>query len=175
MTEHTLCHEGNVKVIQIDNTTIWAGGSLKGCHTIPGALHIALGEPSLDAFSALNWTPTPPLGERYLLVNWPDMYIPRLTYHDWLTLVQLIRAEENVLLYCQGGHGRTGTALSILCSLMGFTGWERCPVTRIRNLYCKFAVETSLQLHYIKHITREEVSPKVAAEMWINHKAFYKL
>lgn len=50
---------------------------------------------------------------------------------------------------CIGGHGRTGTLLAALYSVI--TG-EKDAITKIRSIYCKKAVESSTQVDFlIKH------------------------
>lgn len=97
-----------------------------------------------------------------LLVDWPDFGIPRWTKEDWLALVEdLKKLSETGLvgLCCVGGHGRTGTALSIF---YGLCGAEGDPVEWVRKNYCEKVVESAAQIEYIQQITGAEVKAKPA-------------
>jgi hypothetical protein len=55
-------------------------------------------------------------------LDWPDRGTPRLSREWWEELADnLSKIKGKVGLCCAGGHGRTGTAAVILCSLLGFT------------------------------------------------------
>lgn len=91
-----------------------------------------------------------------LAIDWPDFDVPYLDPSWWKTLVEfLFDFEGDVVFFCQGGHGRTGTALTILATLSGNvdpSGIE-CPIYWLRERYCDHAVETYSQLDYIEKVT----------------------
>lgn len=97
---------------------------------------------------------------RVIEINWLDGGEPGLTEKNWRDLLRdlekmRLKAGKNVLnilVCCQGGHGRTGTALSILAALTGVAAMD--PVKFIREKYCPKAVETISQCAYIKKITK---------------------
>lgn len=87
-------------------------------------------------------------------IKWPDYGIVRFNRAWWDRLLQIIGACDGaVLLYCYGGHGRSGTAAAILCSLAGLIPEGQDPVAWLRNKYCHQAVESDSQLDYIEEIT----------------------
>lgn len=97
---------------------------------------------------------------RYTVVKieWRDYGTPLIDADFWIALVEdLLEAsadkEIDVLVMCQGGHGRTGTALAILAVLLGHVPVGACPVEWVRENYCDEAVESNSQLNYIEAIT----------------------
>jgi hypothetical protein len=80
-------------------------------------------------------------------IDWPDYGIPALGKVIWDEIYQLIqRTPGKIAVYCEGGHGRTGTFLSIIAHRFGY----REPVKHIRQVYCRKAVESLAQINYIK-------------------------
>jgi len=78
----------------------------------------------------------------------------------WKSLVNAIKGlseEGDIGIYCYGGHGRTGTALSILASLSGNVPEKEDAVDWVRRNYCPEAVESWVQIDYIKQVTGKEV------------------
>lgn len=91
------------------------------------------------------YEPTPEM-----IVDWPDFGIPTMDRRWWLRLnAALAKIDGDVILHCQGGHGRTGTAASILAAMNGWAGTDRCPVEWLRSVYCDKAVECKEQIDYI--------------------------
>lgn len=91
-------------------------------------------------------------------LKWPDFGIVPCTYAWWSNLVGLIsKVDGAVLLYCWGGHGRTGTAAAIIASIAGLVPDGDDPVEWIRKVYCEKAVESVSQLDYIEKITGRKV------------------
>lgn len=91
-------------------------------------------------------------------IDWPDGSHPKLPETFWKDLISVIREEKKkVVISCVGGHGRTGTVLSILSVLMGVVKKTEDPVKFIRENYCKEAVETITQINYIKEVTKCDV------------------
>ena len=95
----------------------------------------------------------------YIRIPWQDGSIPALPRKFWEDLLREIRRlKKDVLISCQGGHGRTGVALSILYGLI--TG-SKTPIGDIRGLYCREAVETHSQVDYVNNILGTDESPKI--------------
>lgn len=100
-------------------------------------------------------TPPPPTID----IDWPDFSVPLLTRKWWYGLIKTIntlgetKEDFKVGAYCSGGHGRTGTALSILVALSGAIKEDEDPVEVIRKIYCDDAVESTAQITYIERIT----------------------
>lgn len=99
--------------------------------------------------------------EQAIKIDWTDGGHPNLSKKFWEDLVKVIRTEKKrVVVSCQGGHGRTGTVLSILSVLMGAVKKEEDPVKFIREKYCQEAVETKTQCDYIENITGCKIAEK---------------
>lgn len=113
-------------------------GSIKQTHDIP--------IPELSEFS--DWS----CPYKEIRLDWPDYGIVYLPRSFWEKLTKyLVDNGYKMLVFCQGGHGRTGTAIACLMVVgLGFTTAEA--VTWVRNHYCKEAIETQGQINYIKQI-----------------------
>ena len=94
-----------------------------------------------------------------LVIEWPDGKVPDVTRKEWLRLIQDLRLfNGNVLVHCVGGHGRTGTCLTILGKLSGALDIVD-PIKWVRENYCTKTVETQCQIEYLKkdmHIKTSE-------------------
>lgn len=67
-------------------------------------------------------------------------------------LYVLMKAGEKVVVFCQGGHGRTGMVAAILCHLLNPKAVGPDPINWVRERYCKKAVETESQVRYVHKI-----------------------
>lgn len=94
-----------------------------------------------------------PLSHRQIVLDWPDFGTPGLPLQFWRDLLRVIKRHRRTVLFCMGGHGRTGTAISILTMLAA-----RIPgadaIEHIRLDYCRSAVETKQQVEYVKRLGR---------------------
>lgn len=94
----------------------------------------------------------------HVTLDWPDGGTPPLASEWWAELVTAIATiDGKVMVHCQGGHGRTGTALAILFTLAGQVPKRQCPVGWLRKRYCVEAVENDEQADYIEAITNRRV------------------
>jgi len=91
------------------------------------------------------------------IIDWPDMGAPPLPFQFWKDLLQEFRSRGKsgkpfkVLIFCVGGHGRTGTALTALYMIQnkGKIGAIDA-MTSVRESYCSHAVESESQKTYLK-------------------------
>jgi hypothetical protein len=98
---------------------------------------------------------------REIVLDWPDMGIVELPRAFWVKLVeQLTVTNASMLVFCVGGHGRTGTAIASLMVACGWTSSDA--IGWVRAHYCGRAIETDEQEQYIRWIAGEvtEASPK---------------
>lgn len=93
----------------------------------------------------------------------PDMQIPKFDVKYWDLLVEdvqnLLLRSVDVLAMCQGGHGRTGIAIAILCYKIAphVTGDD--PIGWAREAYCPKIVETEEQIQYIYDVLELGTAP----------------
>lgn len=98
----------------------------------------------------------------------PDRYAPAYTAAMWQAFVNDIklRAESlgrdyDVLVACVGGHGRTGLALCCIGIELGVLDPVQDPIKKLRDHYCKEAVESNEQFVYLESeygvVTEEKV------------------
>lgn len=84
-------------------------------------------------------------------INWPDMSYPQLQVEFWGDLIKyLTKTKGKLLIFCIGGHGRTGTALAALMIAWGYD--TRAAVKWIRKNYCTSAIETTSQEDYLRRV-----------------------
>jgi hypothetical protein len=84
-----------------------------------------------------------------LLVDWPDMGVPKLNYLrtavDWTKWY--LKQGGKVEVACIGGHGRTGTFLAVLLREYGFSAHDAVEV--VRKAVCSNCIETQKQIDLI--------------------------
>lgn len=96
-------------------------------------------------------------------IEWPDFEAPDMDNTWWEEVaagILKLPAGSNIVVYCLGGHGRTGTALSILAILMEAVPPKEDAVLWLRDKYCQKIVESSAQLTYIEDMTGTKVKAK---------------
>lgn len=77
--------------------------------------------------------------------------VPEAHWETWIKSLEIVRSTveggQRVLVFCAGGHGRTGLFLASLLALM--EPGVNDPVREIRRRYCEKAVETMDQYHQV--------------------------
>ena len=169
------CHVGPVPVIDMDGVILWAGSigevsdndwSLR--IRLVGASDYGWEDDKVTANAAAKAIlPMDKLSRSegpMLDVQWRDYSAPNLDREWWDVLVSALFAlpkGSEVAINCIGGHGRTGTALSILAALTGVVKDGEDPVAWVRTHYCKEAVESETQLRYIEEVIGYEIPSRV--------------
>lgn len=162
------CHEDATKVFCLGSAEIWAGSRTEilsrwGWAVLISALTtieapkcpVAVNADGKKFFPDGLWNYKPP---PILSMSWADMGIPALEKSWWKLLAKTLAEKDGkVGIYCQGGHGRTGTALAILGSLGGVIPAEVDPVEWVRGHYCEKACESDEQMDYVERITGRTV------------------
>ena len=165
-TQYSLAcvHQGPRLAFKLDGTKIWAGprslallhtwGLVVSCGTAfysntadlaPVSANIAAQE--LLPAPLYEFKPPP-----MLTLAWTDAGVPALPASYWAKLLTFLREfHQDVYFCCDGGHGRTGTALSVLYGLACKKRID--PVAAVRKLYCDEAVETTVQVNYVEDVT----------------------
>lgn len=166
------CHMGNTLAFAADGVTVFGGGWSKWAD--PSAVNITFELRTYNSISdgwkmPTGWTSA----ARVPLIipmpikdgDAPEMVGPTFWYALWDDLKAEAKQEHgNVLVMCQGGHGRTGTVLTCLALAAGLW-WDGDPVLELRKQYCDQAVETKDQLDYIERTfgVKTEVKPRWVA------------
>lgn len=177
------CHTGPVQVFRTGDATVWAGSRDEILYARKNwSLFICCAGEALAPTMPLVSSPgaadlVKPIAERvpWITINWPDGGAPwRVPKASWLELAMSLKMkiEGNVGIYCMAGHGRTGTATSILASLCGAVPEDRDPVAWLRKQYCHNAVESDDQVEYIEHVTGRKVT---AVGSWMSDWGDYFL
>jgi len=96
-----------------------------------------------------------------IVLDWPDMKVIPVGRKFWSDFFSLIKKakKKNVVVFCVGGHGRTGTCVaSFMTVMLKIHGGQA--IRTIREGYCREAVETKVQEDYVRALTL----PTVKAE-----------
>ena len=166
------CHEGNILIFNAENISVYGGGKTRGLKIWEDAFFIDMGDVVDEKYVQFAGCFYP---ELYIIklvkVACKDFGSPSVGTIFWTRLVDILKRESadrklNVVCCCQGGHGRTGVALTILASLLEVVPVKDCPVKWVRDRYCKYAVESINQIEYIKDVTGREVKEKEAESKW---------
>lgn len=162
------CHQGPRKALEIGESVIWAGSEHEVWRKRDWDLVISLCRGFSDRADVLV---TNKLGDDLLpeclkkipevprlTVDWSDREAGPVTKRFWDDLVMFLKSKPlKVGLHCQGGHGRTGTALAILAAKGTKLSKKKDPLAYIRDRYCDKAGETNSQLDYIEEMTGYKV------------------
>jgi hypothetical protein len=148
-----------------DGWEVWAGARYD-CYEYLGHFDVLL---NLSGELALAGHQIPLAGlERWsrrtspteVVLDWPDMGVVDLPVAFWKELIGYLAANKTrLLVFCVGGHGRTGTALACLMVASGWSSQEA--IEWIRTNYCASAIESKKQEAYIRAI--EEGSSQAAS------------
>lgn len=100
-------------------------------------------------------------------VLWDDFGTPDVRGDWWRFLVKdLKKINGDVAIYCTGGHGRTGTALSIIAGLTFVSKGD--PVAWVRKRYCDHCVESFAQINYIQEVLGRSIKSEPHGWGWAN-------
>jgi protein-tyrosine phosphatase len=99
----------------------------------------------------------PPL-EDCVVIDWPDGSTPPVSPEFWKAFHEMcVKRETDPLIYCIGGHGRTGTALaSIILTCSDKLNSPEGVIHLIKETYCKKAIETYKQIKYLYALMDKE-------------------
>jgi hypothetical protein len=91
-----------------------------------------------------------------IVIDWPDMGAPPFKRGFMKALFEEAKKQGfvDVLAFCIGGHGRTGTFYAALfIELLGYTYKEA--VKRIHKEYCEFAIESKEQEEWLQVLAKQ--------------------
>lgn len=87
---------------------------------------------------------------------------------DWASFLQEVvdelRNGRRIIAFCVGSHGRTGTFLSSLVSLVEDRAVTPDPIEAVRARHCRKAVESRAQAEAVFALRGEGLSPRYATE-----------
>jgi hypothetical protein len=139
----------------------------------PGRVHIG----GVDPFDTLNQYLANDAIPPVVKLDWRDYGVPPVgvDIYFWKRFLSML-PKGNIVVCCQGGHGRTGTCLAALAVASGMTANDAIALVReqhckkaiagmtandaialVREQHCKKAIETDSQLAYIKSLGDQAV------------------
>lgn len=99
--------------------------------------------------------------EKYteICLDWPDRGTVTLPKQWWTDLLNHLKQNKlRMLVFCVGGHGRTGTAIcSLLITAFGWEPKEAC--SWIWENYCEEAIESNAQIQYCYNLVGQTYIP----------------
>lgn len=150
----TCIHKGQDSIMQVHGCNIFASSSFYGDEE--GAefgLVLNCANTGLTAMTVppkmrhllKYYQPT----NRVIKVPWKDFGGPPVTFEFWPALVQELTGVPDLLVFCIGGHGRTGTALAAIWIAANpkISGVEA--INLVRKVYCVDAIEAVEQVDYL--------------------------
>jgi len=164
------CHSGNITLIKSNKTggELQFGGisrgmytidraviDLTGTHSVQSAGEVkAMNEAADEMFAGALSNSSHPQQYPWLRLPIKDYGVPNhLGAEFWEALANdilaMLKDGMKIIVFCQGGHGRTGMVASILCYLLNPKAIGPDPINWVREHYCKKAVETAEQVEYV--------------------------
>ena len=155
------CHTEGAQVFTLGKARIHAGGvrakTVKNWGLVINLSGFTSGAPDVACYNGaeqicreFNQYIPPTKGYPEVAVDWPDGGIPWIKRKDWRRLISdLKQFDGDVLIHCMGGHGRTGTLLTILGSIGEVIDKAHDPVLWLRKTYCDKIVESYKQIDYL--------------------------
>lgn len=93
---------------------------------------------------------SPPPSTRVLKINWEDRKAPNLHPAFWPALEPMLQG--NVVINCQGGHGRSGSAFAALMMVLVPDYTPLDAIIHLRALHCPRAIESKEQHLYLNEV-----------------------
>jgi hypothetical protein len=158
--EFKICvHSGNVAVMQIRGITIY-GAKLDQISDSDSRLLLNCSGSDLaknlitvpDNYSNLL---TQTYARRVINMNWRDQGIPAVKPEFWIALIDAMIAnnDHDLVIFCIGSHGRTGTAMaSLIIANLGLSASDA--VNFVRNRHCAQCIESDAQIRYLQRLAK---------------------
>ncbi len=104
-----------------------------------------------------------------LEILWPDYGVIPMKRQFFMDLNDALEAgsmefvqshskKRKILAMCSGGHGRTGTLLTMLCLINGILDGTKETIELFRDMYCENAVESLGQAEMIAMFAKEDLT-----------------
>jgi hypothetical protein len=96
-----------------------------------------------------------------IVIDWPDYGTIPVGPEFFETMWNVIkeRKKKSILVFCVGGHGRTGTCVGSLMTVINNIHGGQA-IRRVREAYCRHAVETKAQEDMVRRMTQRTVENK---------------
>lgn len=154
------CDHPPQKVIDGKTWEVWAGARwdcLKHARRFPFVMNL-----TSMSITPEHHIPIPELAKweggktavKEIMLDWVDGEAIEFPIEFWVELRKyLIRNKAKLLIFCLGGHGRTGTAV---CAILIACGWtSQGAIDWLRANYCKEVVETWVQECYLDDLEKQ--------------------
>ena len=158
------CHEGNIQLCS--GPDVYLGGNAAGAKPSEwikahaGGVLIDLAD-VMDCEVSSTYGFKLPNFHNVIQIAWHDYSVPKsLDLNDWKAIVKEIRERKEALVFCAGGHGRTGTLGAILAIFFQLCKPEE-GIAYVRKNYCKSAVESMEQVKYIESLFGKQTDREV--------------
>lgn len=139
-----LCLHSGTEEVKVGQHIVRAGGIM-----YPG-FYTVLDQPDTLAVTLTDKLVIGPNEPRYQLIWLPlkDFGGVPANWRQTLEgiIIPQLEAGKQVLAFCEGGHGRTGTFLGSLVALLEDSAETPDPIEAVRQRYCRKAVETQDQV-----------------------------
>lgn len=90
-----------------------------------------------------------------MMIDWPDMDVVEFPVEFWTDIRDYLQKEKKkMLIFCVGGHGRTGTAVACLL-VVSCNMTADAAISWIRKNYCGEAIENKWQEDYVRDIYQQ--------------------
>lgn len=170
---HKPCHSGHVAVLTLKNGgTLYLGGWSRGATGLSMAVVDLTGSRSPKGFDPAKLAQNEsarlafgdllesfPKEKEYPFLRFPveDFRAPVYSRDQMIAftscVARLLKSGMSVGLFCEGGHGRTGTIASVLLWFLygenAVTIMVPDPITYLRARYCEHVVETQSQVDWV--------------------------
>lgn len=161
------CYHRPQEIIDGETWGIWAGKKLdvedhaKNFDIVMNLTFTSIKQEHVIPIAALNKWENYSCPFQELQMDWPDYGVIKLPREFWIELFHYLRDNNfRMLVFCQGGHGRTGTAIAVmLCIALGYN--PKQAIEWVRRNYCTEAIETHAQELYVYEMAKQ---PEVKTE-----------
>jgi hypothetical protein len=96
-----------------------------------------------------------------IIIDWPDYGIIPVQREFFETIWNAIKQQKkkNVVVFCVGGHGRTGTCVACLMTVINEIHGGQA-IKQVREGYCSHAIETKEQETMVRCMTKRTIEKK---------------
>jgi hypothetical protein len=164
------CSHSPQQIINGEGWGVWAGKKgdcqyrAKDFDVVLNLTFTSIKEPHIIPIPELQEFEEVDCSYKEIQLDWPDYGTINMPKEFWIKLIEYLEKNQyRMLVFCLGGHGRTGTALAVLMGLsIGYSADQA--ITWLRRNYCHSAVETVGQENYVRSMLKEDIKVKAKEE-----------